>query len=91
MSISRFALDKIVHEIIKQKALVKKLNNDKRKDSEESLAYDEQTKKEIEKLYQTSDEYNKKDIFNAVSKNKSYESIKSKNSNKNQQPFTISL
>ena len=58
---------------------------------EESLAYDEQTKKEIEKLYQTSDEYNKKDIFNAVSKNKSYESIKSKNSNKNQQPFTISL
>jgi len=44
LSISRFALDKIVHEIIKQKALVKKLNNDKRKDSEESLAYDSEYK-----------------------------------------------
>lgn len=44
LSISKFTLDKIVNEIIKQKALVKKLSDDKRKDKEESLAYDSEYK-----------------------------------------------
>lgn len=44
LSTSKFALDKIVNEIIKQKALVEKLNDDKSKDNEESFVYNSEYK-----------------------------------------------